>query len=94
MIKTFEQYNETKYVIIIKNDDDKLYVNVNRSDYTFDFGFGFIDDITINDVRIYDSYLDAEVKMMIIKDIYPKTNFNIITFDELEIKMNTNKYNL
>jgi len=93
MIKTFEQYNENKYVII-NNIYVKIAISV-KTDSTFGgaFMFKYLDEINKNDIRLY-TLDEANLNIERMIKLFSNSEFEIISFEDLEVKMNANKYNL
>ena len=92
MIKTFEQYKDEKKYIIITKIQSRIIVSINVEDHQ-KFNFRYVDDITIDDIKQY-NLDDALIDASHMKKQYPDRVFDIIPFEELELEMNANKYNL
>jgi hypothetical protein len=91
MIRTFEKYNSEKKYAIITYSYSELCVEI-KSKATR-VSFGFLTSITIDDVKFY-TLNAANSILPIMKEIFQNNVFEVIPIEELELKINANKYNL
>ena len=94
MIKTFEQYNDDKYVIVTEHPEGLIVsVQVKPSEENI-YSFLEVNDLGDSKVAYY-TLAEAKNAIVYLKLRYSK-NFiwNIIPADDLDVIINSNKYNL
>ena len=84
--------DELFYIKIKLYNQSRIIVSINVEDHQ-KFNFRYVDDITIDDIKQY-NLDDALIDASHMKKQYPDRVFDIIPFEELELEMNANKYNL
>jgi hypothetical protein len=93
MIKTFEQYNDKKYAITTILFDELHVLAYFPSKNEKFVGWKPVNNLGLNIIELY-TYNDAISQCELMLKAYPNSVHDIMTLNQLEVKMNANRYNL